>query len=79
MKVTDQTLHGKRLKELADLLDLNGKGVQVTMYEGEIVLTVDSTRVNAPRAVLDPADAELLIYLLHTNARKAREWIKNHG
>lgn len=78
MKVTNQELGGKPMKELADLIDLGSRGVQVTNYQGEVILSVDSLKINAPRAVMDPADTEYLMYLLMVNAKEAREWQDTH-
>jgi len=66
------TVSGQKVSELADLLDVTGSGVQVKLLEGTVCLLVDSLLVNAPHAVLTPADAEEVAGLLLRRAREAR-------
>ena len=64
---------GILVSTMADILDVDGAGVQVTVTDlGNIKLTVDSTSYPSQAVHLDPDDAVALADLLRLRAREAR-------
>lgn len=75
MRVTEgmTTEGGARLAEMADFLDVDDTGVQVTQDAVCVKLTVDSTAYPPHSAWLDPDDADALGDLLKLRAAECRK------
>lgn len=75
MKVTDDmtTDSGSPLNKLADFIDVDNQGVQVTREGDLVAICVDSTCTTGKRCWLDVADAEGVIGMLTGIVAEIRE------
>jgi hypothetical protein len=75
VQVSDETRDGKPLRDIADIIDENGKGIKAYSDRDQVILETDALSTFGDRRELSWADAEALSQVLVREAGKARDWL----